>query len=101
MWKVFITVVSAALVVWVWQFFNWVWLKPRKAERFFRKQGMKGNSYKFLYGDTKEADLMYKKSYSKPIGLNDDILPRIMPNILDAVQKYGIYFNSILSHASK
>ncbi|KAK6122574.1 hypothetical protein DH2020_043683 [Rehmannia glutinosa] len=60
-------------------------------ERFFRKQGMKGNSYKFLFGDMKEANLMYEKVYSKPIGVNDDILPRLMPNILDTVEKYGNY----------
>ncbi|KAI3469670.1 hypothetical protein Pfo_026333 [Paulownia fortunei] len=91
MWKFAFIPVLAILLLWTWQFFNWVWLKPRKIERFFRKQGMKGNSYKFLFGDTKEADLMYEKAYSKPIGFNDDILPRIMPNILDTIKKYGNY----------
>ncbi|KAI3469669.1 hypothetical protein Pfo_026332 [Paulownia fortunei] len=91
MWKFAIIPVFSILLVWAWQFFNWVWLKPRKIERLFRKQGMRGNSYKFLFGDSKEADLMYEKAYSKPIGLNDDIVPRLMPNILETIKRYGNY----------
>ncbi|KAI3469661.1 hypothetical protein Pfo_026324 [Paulownia fortunei] len=91
MWKFVIIPVFSILLVWTWQFFIWVWLKPRKIERLFRKQGMKGHSYKFLFGDSREADLMYDKAYSKPIGLNDDIVPRVMPNILDTIKKYGNY----------
>ncbi|KAK6117816.1 hypothetical protein DH2020_048443 [Rehmannia glutinosa] len=91
MWKFVIIPIFSILLVWAWQFFNWVWLKPRKIERFFRKQGMKGNSYKFLFGDSKEAELMYEKAYSKPIGLYDDITSRLMPNIVDIVKKYGNY----------
>ncbi|KAI3469671.1 hypothetical protein Pfo_026334 [Paulownia fortunei] len=91
MWKFAIIPVLAILLLWTWQFLNWVWLKPRKIERLFRKQGMKGNSYKFLFGDTKEANLMYEKAYSKTIGLHDDIAPRIMPNILETIKKYGNY----------
>ncbi|KAI3469663.1 hypothetical protein Pfo_026326 [Paulownia fortunei] len=91
MWKFAIIPVFSILLVWTWQFFNWVWLKPRKIERLFRKQGMRGNSYKFLFGDSKETNLMYEKAYSKPIGLNDDILPRVMPNILETIKKYGNY----------
>ncbi|KAL8485073.1 hypothetical protein ACS0TY_027391 [Phlomoides rotata] len=85
---VLIPVISIA-AVWIWQFLNWVWIKPKKTERLFRQQGMKGSSYKLLYGDTKEAELMYQKAYSKPLGLHDCNIPRLMPNILDSVQKYG------------
>lgn len=77
--------------VWTWQFLNWVWIKPKKIERLFRQQGMKGSSYKFLYGDTKETELMYQKANSKPLGLHDDIVPRLMPNIVDSIQKYGTF----------
>ncbi|KAI3469668.1 hypothetical protein Pfo_026331 [Paulownia fortunei] len=52
---------------------------------------MKGNSYRFLFGDSKETSFMYEKAYSKPIGLNDDIVPRVMPNIFHTLQKYGNY----------
>ncbi|KAL7144837.1 hypothetical protein ABFS83_07G038900 [Erythranthe nasuta] len=91
MLKYVIMTVLPFLVFWMWQFFNWVWLRPRKIERMLRKQGMNGNPYRFLYGDSKETSLMYEKAYSKPIGVNDDIAPRIMPNILHTMNKYGNY----------
>ncbi|GFP86068.1 secologanin synthase [Phtheirospermum japonicum] len=52
---------------------------------------MKGNSYRFLFGDMREANLMYEKAYSKPIGIDEYILLRLMPNILDTIEKYGIF----------
>ncbi|KAL0388500.1 UNVERIFIED_CONTAM: Secologanin synthase [Sesamum radiatum] len=91
MWKFALIPVFSLLVVWTWQFLNWAWLKPRKTEKLFRQQGMKGNPYTFLFGDAKETGLMYEKAYSKPIGFNDDLTPRLMPNILHTVQKYGNY----------
>ncbi|KAL3639417.1 hypothetical protein CASFOL_017324 [Castilleja foliolosa] len=81
--------VLAIVLLWTWQFFNWAWLKPKEIERLFRNQGMKGNSYKFLDGDSKETGSMYEEAYSKPIAFNDDIIPRVMPNIFDSINKYG------------
>lgn len=95
MLKFAVVPVLCVLLLWAWQFFNWVWWKPRKIERLLKKQGLKGNPYKTLVGDSKETSLMYEKAYSKPIGLDDDIVPRVMPNILHTIQKYGIPFFSI------
>ncbi|PIN05054.1 Cytochrome P450 CYP4/CYP19/CYP26 subfamily [Handroanthus impetiginosus] len=91
MWKFALVPVLAILVFWTWQFFYWVWLKPRKIERLLRKQGMKGSPYRFLFGDSKDTSRMYDEAYSKPIGINDDITPRVMPNILHTLEKYGNY----------
>ncbi|KAL7105366.1 hypothetical protein ACP275_07G039900 [Erythranthe tilingii] len=92
MWKIgIVAAVFSVLVFWLCKFVNWVWLRPKKIERLFRKQGMNGNSYKFLFGDSKETSLMYEEAYSKPIGINDSIVPRIMPNILHTLKKYGNY----------
>ncbi|KAL3619167.1 hypothetical protein CASFOL_036737 [Castilleja foliolosa] len=55
---------------------NWVWFRPKRMEKALRKQGLKGNSYRFLFGDAKETANMYEESYSKPIGISDDITPR-------------------------
>ncbi|KAK6138717.1 hypothetical protein DH2020_027536 [Rehmannia glutinosa] len=49
MWKIAIIPVFGILVLWAWQFFNWVWVKPRKTEKLFRKQGMKGRNYSFIW----------------------------------------------------
>lgn len=93
------TTVLCVLVVWTWQLLNWAWFRPRKMEKLLRKQGMKGNPYKFLVGDSKETSLMYEKAFSKPIGLHDDIVPRVMPNILHTLQQYGTPINSLFSDA--
>ncbi|KAL3812533.1 hypothetical protein ACJIZ3_013801 [Penstemon smallii] len=77
------------LVLITWRFINWVWVQPKKMEKILRAQGLKGNSYKFLFGDAKETATMYKESYSKPIGIHDDIAPRVMPFISKTVKTYG------------
>ncbi|GFP79307.1 secologanin synthase [Phtheirospermum japonicum] len=88
---IIITPVLAIVLLWTWQILNWAWLKPKRIESLFRKQGMKGNSYKFLFGDSKETSSMYEEAYSRPIGIKDDITPRVMPNILHTITKYGNY----------
>ncbi|GAY66724.1 hypothetical protein CUMW_251090 [Citrus unshiu] len=41
----FSTAFLAVACAW-WMLLNWVWLKPKKLEKFLRKQGFSGNSYK-------------------------------------------------------
>ncbi|KAF5801435.1 putative secologanin synthase [Helianthus annuus] len=71
-------VAVVVVVVYGWRFYNWVWLKPKKKEKCLRNQGLKGTSYRFLYGDIKEMVKMITEAYVKPINLNDDIVPRVM-----------------------
>ncbi|GLT25054.1 hypothetical protein SLA2020_002080 [Shorea laevis] len=89
---------TAAIAVWVLGvavltcglgFMHWVWLRPRKLERCLRQQGFSGNSYRFLYGDSKESKSMSRKARSKPINLSDDIRPRVAPFEHHTVNKYG------------
>nr|UNP64213.1 aucubin synthase [Vitex agnus-castus] len=77
------------LVVWAWKIFSWAWLEPRRMERFLRSQGLKGNSYRFLLGDSREIADMYKEANSKPLGPYDDIAPRVMPFIEKTIKTYG------------
>ncbi|KAL2497000.1 Cytochrome [Forsythia ovata] len=58
-------------------------------EKSLRRQGLNGNSYRFLYGDLKDLMGMMQKAKSKPINLSDDIKPRVIPVILKTLQKYG------------
>ncbi|GFP86075.1 cytochrome p450 cyp72a219 [Phtheirospermum japonicum] len=89
MWKFAAISFLTILVVWLWQVFCWVWLEPRRIERLLRKQGFKGNSYKLLFGDTKEIADVYKEAHSKPLGLHDDIVPRVMPFVVKTINTYG------------
>ena len=85
-------VVLAILVRYAWRFLNWAWLKPKKIEKSLRDQGLKGSSYKFLFGDLKEVANMLKDAKSRPINLNDEIVPRVMPFDHKSVTTYGKHF---------
>ncbi|XP_022877289.1 cytochrome P450 CYP72A219-like [Olea europaea var. sylvestris] len=77
------------LLIYTWRLLNWVWFTPKKMEKLLRKQGLKGNSYRFLCGDLKDLTSMIQKANSKPINLSDDIKPRVIPLILKTLQEYG------------
>ncbi|KAF5200695.1 Cytochrome p450 [Thalictrum thalictroides] len=79
-----ILVISRALKV-----LNWVWLKPKKIEKFLREQGIKGYSYKFLYGNTKDLASLSNEARSKSMDLSHHIAPRVMPFFYQTVQKFG------------
>ncbi|PWA48057.1 cytochrome P450 [Artemisia annua] len=84
--------VGVIVVILVWyalKFVNWVWFKPRKMEKLLRKQGLKGSSYRFLFGDLKDMVKMLKEAKSKPINLTDDIVPRVMPFYHKNITAYG------------
>ncbi|KAK1438001.1 hypothetical protein QVD17_03802 [Tagetes erecta] len=69
---------AAVVTVFAWWFFDVFWLKPKKMEKCLRDQGLKGTSYKLLYGDVKEMVKLITEAYRKPINLNDDIVPRVL-----------------------
>ncbi|KAJ0492821.1 putative secologanin synthase [Helianthus annuus] len=71
------------------RFLDWVWFKPKRMEKFLRKQGLQGSSYKFLFGDIKELVKMVKEAKSKPISLNHDIVSRVTPFDYKSVTAYG------------
>ncbi|OWM88553.1 hypothetical protein CDL15_Pgr002320 [Punica granatum] len=68
-----------ALVCTSWRVLNWAWLRPKRLERLLRQQGLSGSSYKSLSGDLKESTKMMMDMVSRPIGLHNDILPRVFP----------------------
>uniref|UniRef100_A0A3Q7HGZ2 Cytochrome P450 n=1 Tax=Solanum lycopersicum TaxID=4081 RepID=A0A3Q7HGZ2_SOLLC len=82
---------SALLVtmIWMWRMVNWVWIRPRKIEKCFRKQGLNGHPYRTLYGDTKEMAKLTKQAKLKPMKLTDDILTRVLPFYHYTLNKYG------------
>ncbi|KAK1584338.1 hypothetical protein Q3G72_017290 [Acer saccharum] len=62
---------------------NWVWLKPKKLEKWLRQQGFSGNSYRLFHGDMKDMSEMRKQAkISKPINLSDSYVHNIVPRIL-------------------
>ncbi|XP_039686603.1 cytochrome P450 72A68-like isoform X5 [Medicago truncatula] len=72
-----------------WRILNWLWLKPKKLEKFLREQGLKGNSYRLLVGDMNDLLKMRKEATSKPMNLSDDIVPRVFSFVQQSVAKHG------------
>ncbi|KAL2229990.1 UNVERIFIED_CONTAM: Cytochrome [Sesamum indicum] len=92
MWaSILISTLLVVLLHTAWRFLNWVWIKPRKLEKLLRKQGFKGNSYRFLFGDAREAAKLYEEAYSKPIGITDDVTLRAFPLAIKTIRTYGTY----------
>ncbi|XP_028093656.1 cytochrome P450 CYP72A219-like [Camellia sinensis] len=83
-------IIGVVTLAWAsWSVFNWVWLRPKKLERYLRNQGLTGNSYKLLFGDMKESSAMSREAKSTPIKISDDIVPRVLPFVHQYISNYG------------
>ncbi|XP_074325964.1 cytochrome P450 CYP749A22-like [Apium graveolens] len=72
---------------------NKLWLTPIRKQRFLRKQGIKGTSYKFLHGNTKDILSMRKESMSMPMDyLSHNLFPRFQPHFYSWIKIYGKNF---------
>ncbi|KAG9132058.1 hypothetical protein Leryth_022505, partial [Lithospermum erythrorhizon] len=89
LYKVLVFVCVTIVLVYTWKIFNWGLIKPYQMGKCLREQGLKGSPYKLLFGDLKEFSTLIKEAKSKPLGLTDDILPRIVPLFLDMIKEYG------------
>ncbi|PHT76762.1 Cytochrome [Capsicum annuum] len=81
--------VAILLVYYTWRVLNWAWFRPKRLENCLRQRGLKGNPYKFLYGDLDELTKSIVEAKSKPINFSDDIAPRLVPFFLNAMNKNG------------
>ncbi|KAI3466005.1 hypothetical protein Pfo_022668 [Paulownia fortunei] len=68
---------------------NWVWFRPRKLERFLRKQGLHGNPYRLFLGDMKDLIKVMKTEQPKTMELSDDVPSHILPYYHNIIDKYG------------
>ncbi|PON98578.1 Cytochrome P450, E-class, group I [Trema orientale] len=85
-----IVLVSILITTWAWKVLNWVWLRPNQIESCLRRQGLRGNSYRILFGDSKESSMATSRAESKTLNLlSDAVAPRVLPFIHRTVEKYG------------
>ncbi|PWA98032.1 cytochrome P450 [Artemisia annua] len=87
--KLVITIVVVVVVRYGWKILNWVWLKPKKLEKWLRNEGYNGNSYKLLFGDMIELATMVKEGRSKPMSITHDITSYALPFDHHIITKYG------------
>ncbi|KAL3651331.1 hypothetical protein CASFOL_004333 [Castilleja foliolosa] len=80
---------TSVVLLYTWRLLNWAYIIPKKLEKILRKQSLKGNPYRLVYGDLKELRDMNDEAKSKPINLDDDIKPRVLAFIAKTIDKYG------------
>lgn len=81
------------VLIYTWKLLNWAYLKPKSLEKFLRKQGLKGNSYKLVFGDLKEVVQTIENAKLKPNNLHDDTKPRVLFSY-NIIQKYGMFLSN-------
>ncbi|KAG5597312.1 hypothetical protein H5410_038544 [Solanum commersonii] len=84
-----ISICAIFLGICAWRFFNWLWLKPKKLEKYLRQQGLNGNSYKLFFGDLKVGYMISKEAKSKPMNFSHDITQRVSPLLHKTFTNYG------------
>ncbi|KAK4439071.1 cytochrome [Sesamum alatum] len=87
--SIFICVLIVGLITWAVRILKWVWFRPKKLEKFLRKQGLQGNPYRFLLGDMKALISVTKEEQSKSIRLSDRLPPHILPYYHQIITEYG------------
>lgn len=71
--------------------FQFVWWRPKSLEKKLRLQGLRGTSYRFLYGDMVDMNKLMAESWSKPMPLHHAIAQRVNPFLFNLLQTYGMY----------
>ncbi|KAK6931374.1 Cytochrome P450 [Dillenia turbinata] len=74
------------------RFLHKAWWAPIRLQKFMGSQGIKGPSYKFLHGNTKEILTMRKESRSRPMDLSHNIFPRLQAHVHLWNKLYGTNF---------
>ncbi|PRQ40598.1 putative cytochrome P450, EF-Hand 1, calcium-binding protein [Rosa chinensis] len=66
-----------------------LWWTPTRIQKRMASQGIRGPSYRLIYGNTKEISSMHKEAMSRPLGLSHDILSYVQPHIHSWTNLYG------------
>ncbi|KAF3442532.1 hypothetical protein FNV43_RR16448 [Rhamnella rubrinervis] len=69
-----------------------LWWRPRKIQRHFSKQGIRGPPYHFFIGNVKELVGMMLKASSQPMPFSHNILPRVLSFYHHWKKIYGATF---------
>jgi hypothetical protein len=78
-----------SIVIILVKFFHKVWWTPIRIQSSMKSQGIKGPSYRFLHGNTKEIINMISKIRSSPKEVLHHTFPIIQPHIYSWIKLYG------------
>ncbi|XP_010678723.2 cytochrome P450 72A397 [Beta vulgaris subsp. vulgaris] len=88
--NILLSILSIVVVTSILKVVNWVWLRPKKLERWLTQQGIPGTSYKFFFGDTKDISSMSTQALKTPInGFSNDYFPRVDPFRHHLLTRFG------------
>ncbi|CAL2232024.1 unnamed protein product [Prunus armeniaca] len=76
-----------------------LWWTPIRIQKVMALQGIKGPSYRFIYGNTKEISNMKKEVMGRPHILSHDIFSVVQPHVHSWTNIYGK--NYLQWHGSK
>ncbi|KAL5151417.1 Cytochrome P450 72A68 [Glycine soja] len=89
-WITILVLIFILSLIGAWKLLNWLWLTPKRLERLLREQGLQGNPYTLLVGDSMEVIKIRKEALSKPITLfSHDIVPRVSSYAQHTLNKHG------------
>ncbi|KAL8549265.1 hypothetical protein ACS0TY_008204 [Phlomoides rotata] len=71
------------------RFLHKVWWKPTRLQTLMSSQGIRGPSYRFPHGNTKQISNMRSQSMEKPMDISHDIFTRIQPHVCAWTKAYG------------
>ncbi|KAJ4952567.1 hypothetical protein NE237_029399 [Protea cynaroides] len=71
---------------------SFLWWRPRRIEKHFAKQGIKGPPYRFFIGNVKELKGLMLKASSHPMPLSHNIVPRVLSFYHHWKKIYGATF---------
>jgi hypothetical protein len=89
-------IVVPLVLLWGWKLLSWLWLRPKRQEKVLRAQGLQGNPYKVLVGDTKEMIKLMMENAKSPIFTNSlsddkDVTPHVFTFIHHIFHKFGTH----------
>ncbi|PON98583.1 Cytochrome P450, E-class, group I [Trema orientale] len=82
-------VILVIATIWVLLVVNWIWLRPKKLERWLRQQGLSGKSYQISFGVSEEESNMRNEAESITLKVSDDVVPKISFSFDKNVKTYG------------
>ncbi|XVF29135.1 hypothetical protein REPUB_Repub15cG0093500 [Reevesia pubescens] len=65
------------------------WWIPLRIQHILNSQGVRGPPYKFIHGNKKEVIKLKTEASSKPMALNHDIFPKVLPHVHSWINRYG------------
>lgn len=94
--QVFLVAISIAVIAIVsklYRVLNWLWLKPKKLEKYLKEQGFKGNAYRLILGDMGEYARMIKEEQPRQIKFSENVSLHALPYAHHIINKFGMLSN--------